>query len=120
MAEVEPLTPKPAKPTSRNAVARHALKVLRRMVEGDAFAGDDAEAEIETLLEHFGLSRQVEVEAVDRDQDFIEFHLGEMDEALARARRGELVDCVIHLGRSLPHRFQGIADALEREMERGR
>lgn len=113
--------PKAAKLTSRNAVALHALKVLRRMVEGDVFAGDDAEAEIEALCEHFGLPRQVEVESDDdRETGIDEFIVGEMEEALARARRGQILDCIIHLGRALPEQYSGIADALERKLERGR
>lgn len=111
----------PAEATSRNAVALNALKVLRRVIEGDAYAGDDVEAEIDTLREHFNLPAPPSGDADDEDDlNFDEFDVAEMQEALARARCGQIEDCIIHLGRALPQEFSGIADALERSVERRR
>lgn len=111
---------KPAEATSRNDVALNSLKVLRRVIEGDAFTGDDVEAAIETLREHFGLDAPSDDPHDDGRQELDEFDVGEMQEALARARCGQIRDSIIHLGRSLPSPYRAIADALERYVERGR
>ncbi len=94
-----------------------ALKVLRRAIEDEPAEGDLPEAAIRTLVNYLGIAafmeRDEEAKALDCDE-------GEMEEALARARLGEFTDCVIHLGRGLPPKFTGIADALERHLERSR
>lgn len=98
----------------RKKVATRALFVLRRAVDGTPFEEDDTTTAIETLLEHFDYAP-----GDDEDESAVEVDEGELDEALARARLGELFDCAIHLGRALPGKYRGIADALERELERG-
>lgn len=99
----------------RKKVATRALFVLRRAVDGTPFEEDNTTTAIETLLEHFNYEG-----SDDDDESEIKLDEGELDEALARARLGEFIDCVIHLGRGLPPQYRGIADALEREMERDR
>ncbi|MBN9450492.1 MAG: hypothetical protein J0I42_00960 [Bosea sp.] len=69
------------------------------------------------LLEHFKMPSLPDLSDEDKNVASDE---SELEEALARARLGEFHDCVIHFGRSLPRRFIGIADALERHLERSR
>jgi hypothetical protein len=107
--------PKPETP-DRKKVATRALFVLRRAIDGTPFEEDDTTTAIETLLEHFDYQAGDD----DGEDQRTAFDEGELDEALARARLGEIEDCIIHLGRGLPPEFAGIADALERELERGR
>lgn len=111
---------KAAEPKSRDALALDAVKVIRRVIEGEGAQGDNVESAIETLKEHFGLDTSSNTSAEDSSQKFDEFDVGEMQEALARARCGQIRDCVIHLGRALPEQFSGIGYALERATENGR
>lgn len=99
----------------KKKVATRALFVLRRAIDGTPFEEDNIDTAIETLVKHFDYTFDD-----DDDDQRAALDEGELDESLARARLGEFVDCVIHLGRGLPPRYQGIADALERELERGR
>lgn len=111
---------KAAEPKSRDALALDALKVIRRVIEGEGAQGDDVESAIETLKEHFGLDASENVVPDDVKLQLDEFEVGEMQEALARARCDQIRDCIIHLGRALPQEYSGIADALERATERSR
>ena len=111
------MTHQAADEPSRNTVALRSLKVLRRAIDGDPAEDDNAKAALETLLEHFDYQGSGESDDDECDTALDE---GEMDEALARARLGELIECLIHLGRGLPRKFGGISDALEKAVERGR
>lgn len=93
-----------------------ALNVLRRAVEDDPAEGDLPEAAIRTLVNYLGISHFMER---DDEAKALDCNEGEMEEALARARLGEFTDCVIHLGRGLPRKFGGIADALEKALGGG-
>lgn len=102
---------------SPNTVARGHINVLRRAINGDPAEKDDIAVALNGLLEHFKMPSLPDLSDEDNTVASDE---PELEEALARARLGEFHDCVIHLGRSLPRRFIGIADALERHLERSR
>lgn len=102
----------------RNALPLRAIATLRQSLEGRPVSIREAYTAIDNLLTHFRTARCSDECLVG--QRALSLDRNEMHEALARARRGEIEDCIIHLGRGLPPEFAGIADALEREMERGR
>jgi hypothetical protein len=102
----------------RNALQLRAIATLRAGLEGRPVSIRETYTAIDNLLLHFRTARCSDECLIG--QRGIALNRNEMSEALSRARRGEIGDCIIHLGRGLPPEFSGIADALEREMERGR
>lgn len=112
---VDRIAPAPANPAKTDEDL--ALEILRRAVDDEQAEGDLPEAAIATLVNYLGIARYMEM---DTDERALLCDEGEMEEALARARLGEFTDCAIHLGRGLPQKFAGIADALERHLERSR
>lgn len=102
----------------RNALPLRAIATLRQSLEGRPVSIRETYTAIDNLLTHFRTARCSDECLIG--QRALALDRNEMHEALARARRGEIEDCIIHLGRGLPPEFAGIADALEREMERGR
>lgn len=97
--------------TDPKSEARRALLVLHRAVEECPFEDEDEKGALKILCAHLGYEM-----APDEEDSDPTVEAGEMDEALARARTGNLIDCCIHLGRGLPSEYRGIADALERAL----
>lgn len=102
---------------SPNTVARGHINVLRRAINDTPEDEDDVHEALNGLLKHFDMPSLPDLGEEDNTVPCDE---PELEEALARARLGEFTDCVIHLGRALPRKFMGIADALERHLERSR
>ena len=91
-----------------------SLRVLERSMIGHAISQRESLAALDNLLLHFKTARCSEECLIGQRSEILDRQ--ELDESLARARRGEIEDCVIHLGRAMPQRFSGIADALERAL----
>lgn len=104
--------PQPVEHQSPNTAARARLNVLRRAINGDPAEEDDITQALNGLLQHFMLPGLPDP---SEDDNVVRCDKAELEEALARARCGQIRDCVIHLGRALPSQFMGIADAIERE-----
>lgn len=102
----------------RNALQLRAIATLQRSIEGKAVSTRETFTAIDNLLTHFRTARCSDECLVG--QRALALDRNAMHESLARARRGEIEDCIIHLGRGLPPEFAGIADALETAMERDR
>lgn len=102
----------------RHALQLRAITTLKRSLEGKQVSQRETYTAIDNLLLHFRTARCSDECLVG--QRALALNRNAMHEALARARRGEIEDCIIHLGRGLPPEFAGIADALERQLERGR
>ena len=97
------------------AVARSdALNVVIEAFRGTEHhhEREDVIDALDTLASHYGHS--VVPDASDVwDEDGPPILDGyEIDEALARAQRGQIEDCLVHLGRALPTDYAPIADAL--------
>ena len=106
----------PAKPVehhSPNTIARGHINVLRRAINGDPAEEDDITEALNGLLKRF---EKPSLPDPSEDDNVVQCDKAELEEALARARCGQIRDCVIHLGRALPNKFSGIADAMERDL----
>jgi hypothetical protein len=92
---------------------RQWLVFLTNFVEEQATISYESEiyAALAVVAERCGYA----MAPLDDDDDEtvdIEIDGAELDEALARARCGQVEDCAIHLGRALPHEYAAIADRL--------
>jgi hypothetical protein len=93
-----------------------SLRILERSLDGEAVSYRESLTALDNLLSHFRTARCSEECLIGQKGEILDRQ--ELDEALSRARRGQIEDCLIHLGRAMPQRFSGIADALEKALRR--
>ncbi|QEL26126.1 hypothetical protein FQV39_28600 [Bosea sp. F3-2] len=97
--------------TEEIAEARQATEALLAFLKGEATITYRSEilAGLRELAEPFGYKVSSEEDEKDPPPAL---DASEIDESLARAMRGEVEDCAIHLGRALPAQYAPIADKL--------
>ncbi len=99
-------------PSARSIATNDALALLKAHLSGQAPADAAVSAALRTIADRLGYGL-IHYDNEDEDDPVslrVDEH--ELDEARARAMRGEVADAVIHLGRALPSEFAVIADRI--------